>query len=647
MRYRDINMMLINFVFVILCLIVSSINVSTTQNSATVSFSTQYPSVLFSVSVANSGMGAVSNCQNVPAGNCLIQGLGAPGQYNVTVNSTSAGFGVPSYTASIMVTLYNALQNPIISSVSYTDRIVLNFYSGGSIALTRYTAERNGVAICQDIPDNTCENTGLSPGTPYHFQVQSRTIYPTGGGSVSAAIDYFVWTMPPAPSGTSINASRPQVNAITVNWAESTQGVPGANKYFIQLYNSLSPNSLYQPGECQNVTGTSCTINNLISGAVYNMTIITRNANYTQVKSIPYLVSTLPQPNFTCNNNCSSNGDCILGTCNCYPGWNGIECQTNMNISSQEQKNTTVNSTWIHIDSDSAAFRFDLGDLIERDIDGNAVKSISLASLNWTFSPVKKTNVTEPIHQTPFQMKQWSYEAPTVNNYFFGINITFTQIAYLNNSNQLSDTFPIPFINGTNISLKVGSVKYSISISQWLFENLINTLELSSQVKLSNLNSTTPLCISPIKNITSNSVGDIEAAVSIFDDGKVAYARMPNRAIIDKFPIVLRNTLIQNTISNGTIQIISSIPHFFSNALIDPDFSLLINGKDESSSQDDCNSQENGDDEKNENWKKITIGVVVGVVGAAAVAIVVAIIIKKNGHQFRLYTYKLKGHATT
>ncbi|KAN0025349.1 hypothetical protein ACTFIU_003610 [Dictyostelium citrinum] len=340
------------------------------------------------------------------------------------------------------------------------------------------------------------------------------------------------------------------------------------------------------------------------------------NKEFTGVGIYKYIDISIP-----CPNKCSNNGLCnsTTGICKCNNGYTLFDCSALINTDNGNNPGGGTNTTIdpgtgsTNITSSQTHFQIYLKSLIEVDINNNQIKSYSLLK-NWIFN--KTENEIEP---NKYILKQQLINNNSTNSN--GCMVTST-IEEIKDKNGKEFTFA-----GTSFIVSSGSIKFTISISNYTYQNNLNTLKLeliSSVDKIDTIDN----CNSKDTEIDTSNVNDISTFnyIKISKNNKIFSGRFINKVMSDG-----RSTFFTTTTRNDSNSIIVTLnlPHCINECLIDPDFSVLVSNDFKS----EC------DDDSSRKWF-LPVVVVVPVVGVAFIIIILFIIYKKS------LTFKIMIHAT-
>ncbi|KAK5579117.1 hypothetical protein RB653_008796 [Dictyostelium firmibasis] len=364
--------------------------------------------------------------------------------------------------------------------------------------------------------------------------------------------------------------------------------------------------SLSSPPTISNIT---CSIGP--GTGIKNITVIQNTVSWSSNSMFQYY-----NGNFRCPNDCSNHGTCNsnTGICTCTGEWASFDCSSKSN----QQSNTTIDNGSATINNQDTTYSISIYKLIEVDYNGKVIKEFNFTNnLTWDKTVVNSTTGNSKIIK--YNKHIQTNDSSSVN---VSTNIT-TTFEEVGQSGERS-------FAGVNFQLEKGSVKLSISITNYPFKNYLNTLQL---VLKSNTASNKNGCgddndTNLEKNQSENSQLDY---ISIKKGDKVLKGRFINRIISDNKSTFITSSINQSETSSDEIFVTLNLPHCIKECLLDPDFSVLVDPNFSSS----CGTSRK--------WV-IPVAVVVSVVGAFALVILVVVLYKKNRIyiQIRLKTIRDK-----
>ncbi|KAN0040402.1 hypothetical protein ACTA71_012295 [Dictyostelium dimigraforme] len=260
--------------------------------------------------------------------------------------------------------------------------------------------------------------------------------------------------------------------------------------------------------------------------------------------------------------------------------------------------------------------------LNELNFQNKIIKQHNLESLLWTFE--NKTN--------DLQIETYYYNTTIKTTSISKSKNKSTEIKLLFNwYKDINSTTPttIRFAN-QEIEIEPYSLKFNIEISSYSFESDLNTLQLIIQTVVIPDGGSENVC--PTNSINTDNVNMDHYKIKIND--RSLNCLFIKRGIVDGLVTTLSNSY---SINNSTdLSIAINIPHYENLIQMDPSFSILVDHT-TSTDQSECNQNE-----KSRKWVKITIGVVVGVVGSTVLVIVGFILYKRHQTNVKVGINKLK-----
>ncbi|EGC32542.1 hypothetical protein DICPUDRAFT_38252, partial [Dictyostelium purpureum] len=359
-----------------------------------------------------------------------------------------------------------------------------------------------------------------------------------------------------------------------------------------------------------NTTNVDCTIDKGVGEKPLNMT----QNGYSFITTYHFSVS-----DKTCPNNCSGIGTCNTknSECSCPTGYSGFDCSTkdnggspgtsidhddldcsspirNPNENTSPKSNSTVNpdgSTTVV--NENTAYNIYITSLLELDYSSAEVKRYPLEN-NWVVNQTNKNN----------EISSEIYFSQTLKG-------TGCQVVLLVQEIKKESNYSFA---GIDFKLEPGSIKVSVSITNYRYQSPLNTLQLQM---ISNVSSNTIDCnTKSTESTTSLFDNQLLNYITIRKDNKVLYGRFINRAMLDERPRTITTSLIANV--NESITIGINMPHC-NQCHIDPDFSVLVSP--------DFKSNCEGSSKKS---YVIPVAVVVSVVGVALIVCALYIVYKKK-----------------
>ncbi|EFA79975.1 hypothetical protein PPL_06796 [Heterostelium album PN500] len=540
----------------------------------------------FSVYVNGS---AVPSCTDISETKCDLINLTPGTVYSILVVAQNDG------TSDSMTTdfsTYPPVSQPIITFIQHPNKELLIKYSttGGVPGQSTYTVSINGTNLpgCINIQSTECTYSPYQIGD--YFIV---AVFATNDGLTQiSTTNLKIYDYPTAINIINIVATN---SNISIEWTESQEGVPNMTTYQASLSNEEGANFIVF---CDNVTNIlKCTFPNLIQNTTYSLRVTVLNTYFDPVNTT-IKFNTLSDSTDYCksgNTECNGNGVCSNGQCNCKTGWIGQYCETPIKIDNNHPPIIVPNpeSPGVIIDDKGITYSFSIGEIKEIDSASSPIKTLNVSSLQWSLTKNKDINITNPTN-VALTERSWQYSTvSSASPYFKSMNVTFYQFLAIPAITQ-NDYYEYQYA-GQTYSIKLGSFKYTLNISEWDFQSRLNTLEISSIISAPIGGSCDPkIDISLVDSGSGNNIniGD--------NNGNSVFGRLLKVVLLDDIPRSISHKTIENT-NNQSVSIVSVIPFFESTLFIDPDFSTLISVDGKVS----CSS--NSDDK----WK-IIVGAVVG-----------------------------------
>ncbi|KYR00948.1 hypothetical protein DLAC_03013 [Tieghemostelium lacteum] len=313
----------------------------------------------------------------------------------------------------------------------------------------------------------------------------------------------------------------------------------------------------------------------------------------------------------------SDKGTCTQYGCKCTLPWTGVDCLSQILIYKLPPINETA-PTYLaslsNLQNSSFTCKTFMHSLQEINFKGEVVSTVNLLDKQWTF-----------VNDTNTYKRSFQYSTSFIqNSVTTKLNVTLT---WLNKSRDLD-------FAGQRFTVSPSTYKYSITISKFGFQQSLNTLKLIFDTDLEYNEATTDVCSSK-----HSSTDDMFRYTRLRIGDMTLLSRYVNYAIIDD-----RNTLISNEpvnlqekISYNTTNLLVAIniPHYNVFAILDPDFSVLLDSKptDAQTENSICFSDDSSNSKSSLSKTQIA-GIIVGsVVGGLCIIGVTLYIV------FRKYKY--------
>ncbi|KAM9987013.1 hypothetical protein ACTFIY_011456 [Dictyostelium cf. discoideum] len=252
---------------------------------------------------------------------------------------------------------------------------------------------------------------------------------------------------------------------------------------------------------------------------------------------------------------CISNGQC-----QCLSGWTGFDCSSPTNNGGGggdlPSTNLTINNNGsTTFENQKTSHQVLVTDLIEIDFNGNIISQYPLLN-NWI---VNNTEIKNGISQF----------TQLINETNCRVNMTIEELLKSKDIN----------FAGIDLKFDKGSIKVSISIENYNYKNILNTLQLRMKSVVTTLiKEDEEDCNDQSTEINSNLENtNLLNYISISKDNKVLTGRFLNRVMSDGRSTIITTSLISN--DNSSIEIGLNLPHCSNQCLIDPDFSVLLSSQ--------------------------------------------------------------------
>ncbi|KAM9971448.1 hypothetical protein ACTFIW_011426 [Dictyostelium discoideum] len=318
------------------------------------------------------------------------------------------------------------------------------------------------------------------------------------------------------------------------------------------------------------------------SGKIYDITFNQNDIVYQLRNGYSYL-----EIFKNCPNNCTNSNQ---GNCNTS---NGEFLKRNNNTGGNNGGNPSIDPSTggTNITDNQVNFQIYFKNLFEIDFNGNIVNQYSLRS-NWTLNKTKDSQANNIYKLT--QIIQQSCEIVTL-------------IEEISTSKQYS-------FAGSTFTLDAGSIKLTISISNYIYNSSLNTLQLQL---ISSVDNESEESDCDIKQVSTNETNTSSFKyIKISKDNRVLQGRFINQILSDGRPTYLSIDINNN--GNSVIATLN-LPHFVNQSIIDPDFSVLL----ETDFKSEC-------DTKNSRKWLIPVAVAVPIVGLCSIGVIVYFLYRKH-----------------
>ncbi|KAN0018641.1 hypothetical protein ACTFIU_008569 [Dictyostelium citrinum] len=296
----------------------------------------------------------------------------------------------------------------------------------------------------------------------------------------------------------------------------------------------------------------------------------------------------------SCPNNCTNSNQGICNTsngeCKCINSYYSFDCSLKRNNDSGGNPSIDPSTGGTNITDNQVNFQIYFKNLFEIDFSGNIVNQYSLQS-NWTFNKTKDSQ----------------------SNNIYKLSQTIQQSCEIVSSIEEISTPKQYSFAGSTFTLDAGSIKLTISISNYYYKSNLNTLQLQLISSVDNNQETD--CNS--KEVSTNEINTSSFKyIKISKDNRVLQGRFINKILSDGRP-----TFLSTDIKSEGNSIIATLnlPHFVNQSIIDPDFSVLL----ETDFKSKC-------DTKNDRKWLIPVAVVVPIVGLSCIGVIAYFIYRKQ-----------------
>ncbi|EGG16410.1 hypothetical protein DFA_09445 [Cavenderia fasciculata] len=567
---------------------------------------------------------------------CTMNNLKDGTTYNVTVVFTSEGYVV---LASRMMTTFKNITAPIINFSRGYGKLVVNWVTlYGVPGTSRYNVFANGTIVtgCSNLLASSCVVSNLQIGETLDFRVDVTNDDDLSNNTNS----YFIIPEPTL----SVITTTTTFDSIILNWTESISSIPLEQTTYTAM---ISFDSFTWFRKCLNTASLSCVFDNLPQNTTYSTRVDINSPGFSPNENYKSLTTLFSNETITCPKSnsqvqCNGKGTCVEGICQCDVGFTGHACEWKLNDSSKVAIKSSSNKPLLDF-GNGEGYQFSMSRLVEVDANGATVATIDIATEIWELVTSNIAIITHPTNGSPVSQVRRVYilsknspNAALADN----IAITFTQLVPI--AGTLGDNYPYEFA-GDDFAVTYGAVKFTIRVSKWAFTSFDNQLQIHSELTVA------PACLtSPVSLTFDNNANRSFALVySQFQSkGRSVYSRFINRAMSDALPRAVSHKMTQSSTSfNGSYTtkatIISTFGNFRSQLLYDPDFAASglttplcaspttgggattttssTTASGDTTSTTTSGGESNPSTEDESAWK-ITVGVVVGVVGLALVA---------------------------
>ncbi|KYR01477.1 EGF-like domain-containing protein [Tieghemostelium lacteum] len=284
---------------------------------------------------------------------------------------------------------------------------------------------------------------------------------------------------------------------------------------------------------------------------------------------------------------CQGNGVCsATQLCNCNPGFRGIFCE----LSNDKAKNSEISlddeEPTGTFDQELATAAYDISIVQVRELDIH-LRVVANYTPEWERSSQNDTSSV--------------YTATLQDGAIIQATLTI-----------LPDSTDVSFAQVT-LRTDPQSLKYTVNVNGYKFATKTNSMQIVFQMSAEPSETVSENCdessVDDATIKTDPNVGDIHW-VQVERGNTQLVGKVISRALVDTRVVYVK--FQTEFINNNVLNLVANVPYFAQTATIDPSYAALLQADSEpASSESKCKSNK---------WK-IATGVVVGVVGAAAVAV--------------------------
>ncbi|KAM9970404.1 hypothetical protein ACTFIR_002260 [Dictyostelium discoideum] len=464
--------------------------------------------------------------------------------------------------------------------------------------------------------------------TPILYNIENPAIVTTSGTSSTS--------LTTVTTGTSQTTSTSQTTGSTTNGASTTDGSATGDSTTSASTVTTSPTSTTDGSQTtsptsttdgsQTTSPTSTTGGDSTTSTPTSTSTTGGSSTATSTSSGSSSSTSSSVPDCSSLSNCggSSQGNCVAdNTCSCINSWIGADCN------SKPLKGVSIN---VNPNAPSASLDQD---------DGSGVKLSSLINLYQIREIDSISN--KIIYQYDLQDK-WvpvKQSSPIPNTFIYSNTLANAKSSVIYAKIAIYDKQSTFEFAGQQYSINPNSIKFTINITNYKVDNVLNNLELIMQAQL-NSSQTDDICSK--KEVVKGSGSD---QLSVQLNNKSLYCRFLNSALLDGVTVVKNlthvdlNSELQALVEPNSGQYYYGIvlPVFENFVLIDPDFSLLLQSNSVSSEDGLCTG--GGGSVKVLNGGQIA-GIVIGGVAFVAIAGIAISTFVFRTHRFSSMTMSIR-----
>eukprot|EP01133_Synstelium_polycarpum_P007332 gene7332-8538_t len=268
---------------------------------------------------------------------------------------------------------------------------------------------------------------------------------------------------------------------------------------------------------------------------------------------------------------CTGNGECIKGLCQCDKGYGGFFCQDVIQPNSTFVPNATEPTAAF----EANGYLFGFSMVAIEELDSNRVVAASMMTNRWMFNQTMAGDLTT-----------LTYTLNTTRNYL-GVTTTI----------EHSDNQRVLDFAGLKTTLPPNSIKIAVNVTGWQYKSALNTIRLVFQTQVGDVEERSD-CDDRIPEGNHNALGDINY-LRIRKDNVIFYGHFLLIGLSDGRRTYSKNEVINQTTDSTIANIGINMPQC-SECLIDPSFSVLITP----TLSSDC-----GQESKSKTWLIATINI--------------------------------------
>ncbi|KYQ91541.1 hypothetical protein DLAC_07303 [Tieghemostelium lacteum] len=307
----------------------------------------------------------------------------------------------------------------------------------------------------------------------------------------------------------------------------------------------------------------------------------------------------IPPPKFDCPGapQCGgpSNGRCTVKGCECVSPWTGLDCLSQIIVippiidPSNPGTENNFNTTLPNGQTITLKTLISVVSLVELDRNGASLKEFKLVT--WVYR-----NTTSP----DTKIQEFTYQSQISNIITTNVKVT---VQYYHEATTI-------YFANEKLDMLPSTMKYKIEVSKFNFASPLNTLRVVMNATIQT-NDIKESCSVQESGDSPNSAQS--EYVKLQMESNSLYGRFIKRGLIDNRVQAVSNTISSNNASVGvsTTTIGINIPHYMYSAILDPDFSVLI---DTISAQDKDNSQCFSNSNSSKLTKVQIAGIVIGAI---------------------------------